>query len=83
MPSRNPGPLMMEKQEAVAEIERRLLLKYLKLADYNVSLASAKSGMLRSAFQRMLRKNGLDVTRLRREWRDKQIEAVRREEAAR
>jgi transcriptional regulator with GAF, ATPase, and Fis domain len=69
MPSRNPGPFMLKKQEAAKASERRLLLEYLKAASFNVSAAAEKAGMFRSAFQRLIRKNELDVPQLRRDWR--------------
>ena len=73
MPSRNPGALMQEKLAAVEELERKLLLRYLARAEYNVSLASANAGMLRSAFQRLIRRHALDVRRLREEAREKKL----------
>ena len=73
---RFPGEFLQRKQAAIDDIERRLLMTYLIEARYNVTAAARAAGMLRSAFQRMIRKHGIVVTILRREYRAQQEEAI-------
>lgn len=60
------GTFHRAKQLSVRAIERTLLVYYLKEHGGNVTKAAADAGMLRSAFQRLLRRHNIKSADYRR-----------------
>jgi transcriptional regulator of acetoin/glycerol metabolism len=58
----NQESLRSQRQQHVNQIEKNLLIRYLREAEGNVSAAARLSGIPRRSFYRMLNRNGITGT---------------------